>query len=94
MAKKDASPIVRLYLASGLLRTPPDKRWDVLSGLLAHAEDANDHNLPCMYWYAAEGSVGSDSGRGIKLLTDCKIPHVREDIARRIASSSKTVATR
>jgi putative membrane-bound dehydrogenase-like protein len=94
LAKSDPSPVVRLYLASGLLRTPVEKRWDTLSGLLAHAEDANDHNLPFMYWYAAEGSVGSDSSRGIKLLTDTKIPHVRENIARRIASESKAVATK
>ena len=54
----DDANAMRLYLASGLLRTPVGKRWDVLHGLLTHAEDANDHNLPFMYWYAAEGSVG------------------------------------
>jgi len=94
MARGDASPVVRLYLASGLLRTPVEKRWDVLSGLLAHAEDANDHNLPDMYWYAPEGSVGSNSDRGIKLLTEAKIPRVREFIARRLAGESKSVAAK
>ncbi|HEY6229448.1 MAG TPA: dehydrogenase, partial [Verrucomicrobiae bacterium] len=94
MAKSDPSPIVRLYLASGLLRTPPEKRWDVVSGLLAHAEDANDHNLPFMYWYAAEGAISTDPGRGIKLLTEAKIPRVREFIARRVAGSSKAVAAK
>lgn len=94
MAKNDDSKVVRLYLASGLLRTAPEKRWDVLTSLLAHAEDANDHNLPYMYWYAAEGSVGADNNRGIKLLTQSKIPRVRENIARRIAVGSKAVATK
>jgi hypothetical protein len=92
LAKNDGSPVVRLYLASGLLRAPVEKRWDVLTGLLAHAEDINDHNLPDMYWYAAEGSVASDNTRGIKLLTETKIPKVREFIARRIASETKSVA--
>jgi putative membrane-bound dehydrogenase-like protein len=94
MAKNDDSKVVRLYLASGLLRTAPEKRWDVLNGLLAHAEDATDHNLPFMYWYAAEGSVGADSNRAIKLLTQSKIPRVRENIARRIAVGSKAVAAK
>jgi hypothetical protein len=94
MAKNDPSPVVRLYLASGLLRTAPEKRWDVVSGLLAHAEDANDHNLPFMYWYAAEGAISTDPSRGIKLLTNAKIPRVREFIARRVASSSKAVAAK
>ena len=92
MAKSDPSPVVRLYLASGLLRTPAEKRWDTVTALLAHAEDANDHNLPFMYWYAAEGAVSSDPSRGIKLLTDAKIPRVREFIARRVASTAKAVA--
>jgi hypothetical protein len=47
-----------------------------------------------MYWYAAEGSVGADNNRGIKLLTESKIPHVRENIARRIAVGSKAVVTK
>jgi hypothetical protein len=94
MAKSDASPVVRLYLASGMLRTAPEKRGDVVTALLAHAEDAKDHNLPFMYWYAAEGAVSADPGRGIKLLTDAKIPRVREFIARRIASSAKAIAAK
>ena len=65
-----------------------------LTGLLARAEDANDHNLPNMYWYAAESSVGSDNGRALKLLTQSKIPRVREFIARRIAVGSKAVAAK
>jgi putative membrane-bound dehydrogenase-like protein len=94
LAKNDDSKVVRLYLASGLLRTPPEKRWDTLNNLLAHAEDAADHNLPNMYWYAAEGSVATDNTRAIKLLTQSKIPKVREFISRRIAVGSKAVAAK
>lgn len=94
LAKKDPSPVVRLYLASGMLRTPVEKRWDVLEGLLSHADDAKDHNLPYMYWYAAEGSVASDYGRAIKLLKESKIPRIREFIARRMAVDSKAVAAK
>jgi hypothetical protein len=91
MAKNDNSPVVRLYLASGLLRTPVEKRWDVLTGLLARAEDAKDHNLPNMYWYAAEGSVGADNGRAIKLLTEAKIPR---GLPRSVSISASMISIR
>ena len=54
MAKSDPSPVVRLYLASALQEIRLDERWEILAGLASHAEDAGDHNLPLMYWYAAE----------------------------------------
>ncbi len=94
MAKEDASPIVRLYLASGMLRTPVEKRWDTVTALLSHGEDAQDHNLPLMYWFAAEGSVGSDTAKATALLKSAKIPKVREYIARRMAVGSKAMAAK
>jgi putative membrane-bound dehydrogenase-like protein len=93
MAKTDPSPLVRLYLASALQRIPVAHRWEVLSELIQHAEDASDHNLPLMYWYAAEPCVASDPAKAVALLKKCKIPVVREFIARRLATISlKTVA--
>jgi hypothetical protein len=86
MAKEDPSPVVRLYFASALQRVPPASRWGVLEGLLGHAEDAADHNLPVMYWYAVEPLVAQDSARALALAAKCKIPKVREYIARRAAS--------
>jgi hypothetical protein len=94
MAAKDPSPVVRLYLASAMQRTAPDRRWQVLANLLKHGEDANDHNLPYLYWYAAEASVGADPVRGAKLLAESKIPMVRQFIARRIVATSKAFAVR
>jgi HEAT repeat protein len=94
MAAKDPSPVVRLYLASAMQRVAPERRWDTLTALLQHAEDAADHNLPLMYWYATEGAVGADPKRGAQLLAQSKIPLVRQYIARRIASTSKAFAVR
>ncbi|HXT41931.1 MAG TPA: PVC-type heme-binding CxxCH protein [Candidatus Angelobacter sp.] len=94
LAHANKSPVVRLYLASALQRIPVEQRWDVLNELVQHAEDATDHNLPLMYWYAAEPAVGTDSVKAIALLKKCKIPIVREFIARRLATTSlKTVAS-
>ena len=48
-AKHDFRPAQRIAV---------DKRLPILEGLFAHAADVNDHNLPLMYWYAAEPLAG------------------------------------
>jgi putative membrane-bound dehydrogenase-like protein len=86
LASRDRSPLVRLYLASALQRVPAARRWDVLSGLLAHAEDATDHNQPLMVWYAAEPAVELDMPRALALAADTKLPGLFPFTVRRIAT--------
>ena len=88
MAREDASPLVRLYLASALQRLPLQQRVPVLKALLAHEEDAGDPNLPLMYWYAAEPVVAADNAVAVQLLAASKIPKVRQFITRRLAAKS------
>jgi putative membrane-bound dehydrogenase-like protein len=88
LAKDDPSPVVRRYIASLVIRLPAEHRWLPLTELVAHREDASDAQLPLLYWYAAEGSVVTDPARGIELLKACRIPKVREFIARRLATLS------
>jgi putative membrane-bound dehydrogenase-like protein len=85
-AREDKSPLVRLYLASALQRTPPAKRWDVLAGLSAHAEDATDQNQPLMVWYAAEPVVALDMPRALTLAEGSKLPRLFQFTVRRIAA--------
>lgn len=93
MAANDPSAVVRLYIASALQRIAPAKRWEALTALLNHADDAQDHNLPYLYWYAAEGAIAADPQRGVKLLQTAKIPKVRQFIARRITATSTEVVS-
>jgi putative membrane-bound dehydrogenase-like protein len=86
LAKDDPSPLVRLYLASAAQRIAIPQRWPILTALASHAEDAKDHNLPLMLWYAAEPAVAADIARGAELLAACQIPKVQEFISRRIAA--------
>jgi hypothetical protein len=86
MAKDDPSPVVRLYLASALQRVAVPQRWAVLENLVAHAEDAKDHNLPLMYWYAAEPAVAQDKNKAVALMGKTKIPVVRQYAAKRLAA--------
>lgn len=85
LAVNDSSPLVRLALASSLQRMPLKDRWSVAAGLVAHGEDADDQNLPLMIWYGIEPLVVADSRRAIQLAVKCKIPLVRQYIARRTA---------
>jgi hypothetical protein len=89
MAKADASAVVRLYLASALQRIEPARRWEILRGLLAHEQDAADHNLPCLYWYALEPLVSVDKVRALKLAAEGKVPVLREYVARKMTAAAK-----
>jgi hypothetical protein len=89
MAVDDPSAVVRLYLASAVQRLPIEQRWGVVKGLLGHAEDSSDHNLPLMVWYALEPLCAKDGVRALTMAATSKLPNVREFAARRIASGSK-----
>jgi len=60
LAEVDPSPVVRLYLASAAGRIEIAKRWPLLTALAARPEDAMDHNIPLLIWYAAEPAVAAD----------------------------------
>jgi len=64
-------------------------RWEIAAGLITHAEDADDTNLPLMIWYGLEPLVPADKARALTLAKDAKIPLVRQFIARRLASAGK-----
>jgi putative membrane-bound dehydrogenase-like protein len=92
MARTDQSPLVRLYLASALQRIPAEKRWDIVAGLMAHVEDASDHNLPLMVWYAAEPLVELDMSRALTLAAESKLPRLFSFAVQRIAATKKPEA--
>ena len=85
LAKSDSSALVRLALASTLQRLPAASRAGLAAPLLAHAEDANDHNLPLMIWFGLIPVGESAPATLAALAADCQIPLVRKYIARRLA---------
>jgi putative membrane-bound dehydrogenase-like protein len=91
LAITDPSPVVRLYLASGLQRLPLEQRWTIARNLLKHAEDVKDHNLPLMYWYGIEPLVPADPDRALALAAESQIPLVTQYIYRRAAADSATL---
>ena len=85
LAGRDPSPVVRLALASALQRVPPEDRWPIATALVGHAEDASDHNLPLMLWYAIEPLVPLDTVRALDLAAASRIPTVAKFVVRRAA---------
>jgi len=84
-AKTDSSANVRLAVASALRRLPPDYRAPVAKNLAAHAEDANDHNLPLMVWYGIALLGESRPNDLVEIAKVCELPTTRRLITRRLA---------
>lgn len=91
-AHEDESAMVRLYVASAAQRVAPERRWEVLSGLYSHEEDADDHNLPLMIWYAAEPLVVVDMDRSLAMAMDSEVPLLLAHTVQRIADDGSQEA--
>ncbi|HVV02195.1 MAG TPA: PVC-type heme-binding CxxCH protein, partial [Verrucomicrobiae bacterium] len=92
LANTDPSPVVRLYLASALQRLPVGDRWDVIQALYGHSEDATDHNLPLMDWYAGEPLVAADFHRALAMAVQAKLPNILNFTIRRTAALNEPAA--
>jgi putative membrane-bound dehydrogenase-like protein len=86
LAREDRSPVVRLYLAAALQRLPIEDRWEILANLYQHGEDATDHNLPLMVWYAAEPLPTKDFKRALALAETAQLPNILNYTVRRAAA--------
>ena len=92
MAVSDPSPVVRLYLASSLQRMPLADRWPIAQGLVAHAEDAADHNLPKLIWSGVEALVPVDPPRALGLAARSALPQLTQWFARRAVAAQQLEA--
>ncbi len=85
------SPVVRREIASicqspAFNEVPSTARHSIVELLLAFPEDAADHNLPYLYWYALEPLCAEDPTKALKLAADGKIPFVFQCAARRVGA--------
>ena len=89
LADRDASPIVRLYLAAALQRVEHDVRWSIAEHLVVKGDDADDHNIPKMIWFGIEPLVPEDPRRALRLARTSEIPMLTENIARRAVDADE-----
>ena len=93
LAASDASPLVRLFLASAAQRSPNEEvRAGLVKRLLARGEDARDHNLPLMYWFAMEPLVADHPQESLAAALETKLPKILNFTTRRIASIGSSEA--
>jgi putative heme-binding domain-containing protein len=92
MAQEDASPVVRKYLAAALQRIDEAARWPVAEGLVAHAEDADDHNIPKLIWFGVEPLVAAQPARALDLAGASAISTITEFVARRLTDADELEA--
>jgi putative membrane-bound dehydrogenase-like protein len=85
VAREDHSGLVHLALASTLQRLPIAQRAEVAAALVAHQEDANDHNLPLLIWYGLIPVGDADPSALVKVAASCELPITRRYLARRLA---------
>jgi putative membrane-bound dehydrogenase-like protein len=86
MAREDESALVRLNLASVMQRVEPEHRWAILQELSQKSGDADDQNLPLMFWYAAEPLAETDMNRALELAEAAELPDILTYTIRRVAA--------
>ena len=87
MARVETAATVRLKLASALQRLTPGDRWEIAGALAARGEDADDHNLPKMIWFAVEPLAAIEPARALALASASRLPLVTRFIARRATAA-------
>ncbi len=89
LAKNEASPIVRRYLAGFLQRIPENDRWDIAESLVQFEADANDPNIPLMLWFGIEPILAAQPTRALQLAHKSRIPSIVQKIARRLVDANQ-----
>ncbi|MCA9084368.1 MAG: c-type cytochrome, partial [Planctomycetaceae bacterium] len=92
MAAADSSPVVRLYLASAMQRVPQSTMAALAERLTKRAEDADDHNIPRMIWFALEPYVTQHPHQGLSIAATSQMPLVTRHIGRRLADAGDFAA--
>jgi putative membrane-bound dehydrogenase-like protein len=89
LAETDRSPVVRRAIASVVPLLPKNEQSEVVFRLLLknpRPEDASDHNLPCLYWYALEPLLLDDPMGGLTLAKNSEMPLLLQFAARRVGA--------
>lgn len=84
-ARIEKSAAVRLAFASSLQRCDVTYRPKLAAALVAHAEDADDPNIPFLIWYGLIPVARDIPAAIVDVAASSKIPKIREWSARRFA---------
>ena len=88
MGGQDKAGLVQLQLASALQQLPLEDRWPLANALVSQDTFAKDPVFPLLVWYGINPAVTENRNAALKLVAQCKIPKVRQFIARRLAGKA------
>ena len=88
MGGQDKAGLVQLQLASALQQLPLEDRWPLANALVSQDTFAKDPVFPLLVWYGISPAVTENRNASLKLVAQCKIPKVRQFIARRLAGEA------
>ena len=88
----DASPLIRLNLASSLQRLPVSMRANAAIQLLkfSGSQDIDDHNLPKLIWFGLMDRASTTPDEMIDVLQVCELPELTTYLARSIAEQAES----
>ncbi len=72
----NSTPWLRLAIASSLQQLSVDARTPICERLSQYSEDAGDHNIPLMIWYATYPLAARQDGSFERIIAKSKIPTV------------------
>jgi len=84
LAVSDPSSLVRLTLASTMQRMSFSQRLPVAAGLVTHAVDATDKNIPLMVWYALIPIAETDPAALASIAARSELRATTKYVARRL----------
>ena len=88
MGGQDKAGLVQLQLASALQQLPLEDRWPLANALVSQDTFAKDPVFPLLVWYGINPAVTENRNAALKLVAQCKLPKVRQFIARRLAGEA------
>ena len=88
MGGQDKAGLVQLQLASALQQLPLEDRWPLANALVSQDTFAKDPVFPLLVWYGINPAATENRNASLKLVAQCKIPKVRQFIARRLAGEA------
>src|SRR5262249_17811515 len=68
------TPVDRRFFASAILRLPVNARTGTLKALTQFSEDATDHVLTQLYWYALEPLAAEKPAEALAIAANAKVP--------------------
>lgn len=78
LAKQDASPVVRLHLASAIQRVSEKSAWAIADALAQRGDDREDRNLPLLVWQGIARWMPKNLDRAFAIAAKTAMPQVAD----------------